>query len=220
MRVLVCIYTCHEHASQRASIESTELMRGLRADHRYRVVDVHADARLAAAQLTGDTLTVPCRESYDCLSIKTFLMVQAALAMLPHFDALLKVDATLARYSEQPHHKSANMLARLSPEAAQRRVGDPAFLAAPYNGLIEQRASKAGFEKWLRTKGLTGDFTRVFGASDATPPYFVGKLYSLRRDVCQYVAAQGAPMAHEHPMHLAGCEDVMIGRLVDAWARS
>ena len=194
-------------------------MRELRADPRVRLVDVHADGRTEAAQLTGEMLTVPCRESYTCLSVKTFLMVQAALELLPRFDVLIKIDATLSRYAEQPQRKSADDLSRLSPAAAQVKFREPGFLEAPYSGLLQIRADRAGFEQWLRTKGLTGDFGRVFGESESTPPYFIGKLYSLRRDVCEFVAAHGAAMAQEHTAHLAGAEDVMIGRLYAEWAR-
>lgn len=219
MSILVCVYTCHAHASQRASLEATGLMRDLRSDRRVRIVDVHADSRLKAAQLAGDVLTVPCPESYEGLSVKTFLMVQAALELMPRFEVLIKVDATLARYAEQPQRKSADMLARLSPDAAQARIRETGFLEAPYNGLVEQRAHRQGFERWLQTKGLAGDFGRVFAEGQATPPYFMGKLYSLRRDVCEFIAENGGAMAHEHAAHLAGAEDVMIGRLVAEWAR-
>jgi hypothetical protein len=69
----------------------------------------------------------------------------------------------------------------------------------------------------MRTKGLACAFRRVFADGEPTPPYFLGKFYALRRDLCAFIAAQGGEMAREHRLHLGGSEDIMIGRLHARW---
>ena len=215
--ILLCLYTCEADREHHRELEQTELMHRVRADRRIRVLEVYADAALRAARLEGDRLTLPCPETYGGLSLKTWHLMDAATRLSPEFSFLLKLDVTLAGYARKRQRKPADLLARLTPAHALAALEDPAFYAQPYNGLVSQQASREGFEAWTRTKGLACDFARVFPDGGPTPPYFLGKFYALRRDLCDYIAREGRAMALEHRDWLGGSEDIMIGRLHARW---
>lgn len=215
VKLLVCIYTCAADAPARATLEASALLKYLRDDARCTVVDVTADPALFEPRVTKEGIIVPCPESYTSLSLKTWHMIDAACTI--DFDFLLKVDATLAQYAERPHAKSAEVLAALSPEAALAALENPEFFSRAYAGLVRQTATREGFEIWLQTKGIDGNYAQVFGAQAETPPYYLGKCYALRRDFCEFIATHGKSMALEHARWLGGSEDLMVGRLYAAW---
>lgn len=215
MKVLACIYTCAADAPARAALEATSLLKYLREDARFTVVDVTADPALPEPKVTSENIIVPCPESYTSLSLKTWHMIDAARTL--DFDFLLKVDATLARYTERPHAKSAEVLAALTPDAALLAIESPEFFSRAYAGLVRQCASREGFGTWLQMKGLNGNYAQVFGTRAQTPPYYLGKGYALRRDFCEFIADHGKSMALEHARWLGGSEDMMVGRLYAVW---
>lgn len=179
------------------------------------MVDVTADPTLSEPRFTRECIVVPCPESYTSLSLKTWHLMDAACTL--DFDFLLKVDATLARYAERPHAKSAEVLAALSPAAALTALEKPDFFSRAYAGLVRQTATREGFGAWLETKGIDGNYAQVFGAQAETPPYYLGKFYALRRDFCEFIAMHGKSMALEHARWLGGSEDLMVGRLYANW---
>jgi hypothetical protein len=190
-------------------------MRRVREDCRFEVLEVHADERLALPERSGERLTLPCREAYDALSEKTHRMIQACMAM--EFDFLLKLDSTLADYHRKRHRKSAELMDRLSPAHVLAALDGPGFFDRPYNGLVCQRAGEKGFEAWMRAKGLACAYRQVFPKGEVMPPYFLGKFYALRRDLCAFIADEGGEMAQQHRRYLGGSEDTMIGRLYAHW---
>ena len=215
MKILLCLYTCAADAAALQALEATPLLETVRQSTRFEVITVTADPALEKAAMEPTRIVVPCPEDYRSLSVKTHLMIQAALAR--PFDFLVKVDSTLATYSARPQAKSVEDLARLSPAAALSTLQDEMFFRRPYHGLVQQLAHRDGFERWLNLKGIHGNYLQVFPDGAPTPPYFLGKLYSLRRDVCEFIAAHGADMALEHQTWLGGSEDLMIGRLYRRW---
>jgi len=215
MKLLLCLYTCEQDQEHLAILERSELMQQVQADLRFQVLEVHADARLTHPSFHGRRLSVPCCEAYSNLSLKTWQMVKAVLPL--DFDFLLKLDSTIAGYERKPQQKSSKIRARLTPTAVVEALRARDFFTLGYNGLVRQCASQEGVEAWLRTKGLDGDYCRVFSDGEPTPPYFLGKFYTLRRDFCQFIAAHGEAMAIEHHRYLGGSEDLMIGRLYQRW---
>ena len=218
MRILLCLYTCDADADDLRVLEATPFLQNARRSPGIEVVTITANPRAPEAKSESTRIVVPCAEDYRWLSVKTHLMIQTALAR--PFDFLFKVDSTLATYAARPHAKSEEMLSKLSPSAAAAALSDPNFFATPYNGLVQQVATRTGFESWAAVKGIAGDFTRVFPNGATTPPYYLGKLYSLRRDFCQFIADHGAEMARQHQAWLGGAEDLMIGRLYQRWQQS
>lgn len=215
MTLLLCLYTCERDRESLMALENSKLMQQVRHNPRFRVLEVHANAALAHPFFHDDRLTVACEESYAHLSLKTYLMITSVLGL--EFDFLLKLDSTVARYAEQQHRKSPQLLARLTPDAVLKALGTMDFFGVDYNGLVSQTANQQGFEAWMRTKGLACDYRQVFPAGEPTPPYFLGKFYALRRNFCQYIAQSGEAMAIEHQRYLGGSEDLMIGRLYQRW---
>ena len=215
MRILLCLYTCDADADALGTLEATPFLKHARCSPGIEVVTITANPAPGEARSEPTRIVVPCAEDYRWLSVKTHLMIQAALAR--PFDFLLKVDSTLATYAARPHAKSAEMLSKLSPSAAAAALRNPYFFAKPYNGLVQQVATRTGFEGWASVKEISGDFTRVFPNGVSTPPYYLGKLYSLRRDFCRFIADHGAEMASQHQAWLGGAEDLMIGRLYQQW---
>lgn len=218
MKILLCLYTCNADAEALHALESTPFIQKARESPQIDVVTVTADPHLEAPSVDAQRIVVPCTEDYRYLSVKTYLMIQAALAK--PFDFLLKVDATLANYASRPQAKSEEVLSRLSPSAALAALDEGRLFASAYNGLVEQVARREGFEGWLHLKGISGNFLKVFPGGEASPPYFLGKLYSLRRDFCEFISAHGADMALAHQTWLGGAEDLMIGRLYQRWQQT
>lgn len=218
MKILLCLYTCEADSHALEALEKTEFLQAARSSSRIDVVTVTADHSLSVSRVEPTRIIVPCPEEYGYLSVKTHLMVKAALSR--PFDFLVKVDATLATYSARPHSKSQALLDRLSPEAAARALRGDRLLKQAYSGLYQQVADREGFEYWLRMKGLAGDYRAVFPAGERTPPYFLGKLYSLRRDFCEFIAGEGSAMALAHQRWLGGSEDLMVGRLHHQWLQA
>lgn len=215
MKKILCLYTCARDREHLALLEGTELLQRVRSDPTFIVQEVHASDRVATAEYRNGCVVVPCRESYSHLSLKTFEMIRASLAQ--DYAFLLKLDVTIAGYERKRQMKPTGLLARLTPESVLKAIGDPSLYASAYNGLVSQRADRAGFESWLATKGLQGNFTAVFPEGGPTPPYFLGKFYVLRRDFSEFIAAHAEAMAREHVRHLGGSEDLMIGRLYEMW---
>ncbi len=215
MKKLLCLYTCAQDQDHLVALENTELLRRVRSDPTFIVQEVHASDRVATAEYRNGCVVVPCRESYSHLSLKTFEMIRASLAH--DYAFLLKLDVTIAGYEKKRQLKSAALLARLTPDAVLEALGDPRFFASAYNGLVSQRADRAGFESWMAAKGVPGDFNAVFPGGGPTPPYFLGKFYVLRRDFSEFIATHAEAMAREHVRHLGGSEDMMIGRLHEMW---
>lgn len=214
-QILLCIYTCEADREHRSALESTVLMQQVRADPRFKILEVHADPHLTLPVCAGERLTLPCREAYNSLSEKTYQMIRSCMSM--EFDFLLKVDSTIVDYHKKRHSKSANLLRKLSPEGVRTKLQSPSFFTKAYNGAVSQCASEEGFEAWMRSKGLSADYRQVFAKGSPTPPYFLGKFYALRRDLCAFIATEGEQMALEHSRYLGGSEDIMIGRLHANW---
>jgi hypothetical protein len=215
MRVLVCLYTCHADREHLTELLQTPLLQWLQSSPDFSVLHVYANPNLGFPMRCGERLLLPCREDYAALSEKTYQMIRACME-LP-FEYLLKIDCTLASYHRKAHRKNAALLTKLSPEAALQCLQDPNFFAAAYNGLADQVASQQGVETWMETKGIACSYRSVFPSGEVTPPYFLGKLYLLRRDLCAYIAQHGQEMAALHVRHLGGSEDIMIGRLHAQW---
>ncbi len=215
MKVLVCLYSCAAHETQREHLLASSLFEWIRSRSDYQVRTILADPRLQAARLDATHLCVPVPEQYRCLSLKTHAMIVSALQL--DFDCLLKIDATIVDHGARRHRQRVDVLQLLSPEAILSALQDGWLLEGDYQGMYKQRAREKGFNTWLATKGLSGSFGRVFPSGEATPPYFQGKCYMLSRRLCKFVSACGASMAAQHAEHLGGSEDLMIGRLVEAW---
>ena len=218
MRILLCIYTCEEDQDYLGDLENTEMMVWARSKENIRVIKVLADERLTRKSYLADTLTVPCREDYAALSVKTFQMVKACLDF--DFQYLLKIDSTLARYPDKRPLDAPAIMKKVNSEAALGAIADPRFFGVPYNGLMRVRTSEGDFNGWMRRRGLAGSYRSVFPSGKPTPPYFLGKFYSLRRDFASFIAETGWEMAVQHVNHLGGSEDVMVGRLYDQWTRT
>jgi hypothetical protein len=215
VKKLLCLYTCAQDRDHLAVLEDTQLLQRVRSDPTFVVEEVHASEMVTRAEYRNGCLVVPCRESYSHLSLKTFEMIRASLTH--GYDFLLKLDVTIAGYERKQQRKSGGLLARLTPDAVLEALGDPGLFASAYNGLVSQRADRAGFESWMATKGLQGNFNAVFPGGGPTPPYYLGKFYVLRRDFSEFIAAHAEAMAREHVRHLGGSEDLMIGRLYEMW---
>lgn len=215
MKKLLCLYTCEQDRDHLEALEETELLRRVRSDPDFLVWEVHASDRVTQADCRDGRLIVPCREAYSHLSLKTYEMIRASLSH--DYAFLLKLDVTIAGYASKRQNKSADLLARLTPDSVLEALRAPGLFETAYKGLVEQQADRGGFESWMRTKGLACDFSAVFPGGGPTPPYYLGKFYVLRRDLCEFIAAHGEAMAQEHVRHLGGSEDVMIGRLHKAW---
>lgn len=215
MKNILCLYTCVQDRQHLAALEETELLRRVRSDPSFLVLEVHASDQLTHPEFRDGCLIVPGREAYTHLSLKTYAMIRASLAY--DFDFLLKLDVTLAGYERKRQHKPAAVLARLTPGSVLAALDDPNFFAPAYNGLVKQQATRDGFESWMRTKALDCDYRAVFPDGGPTPPYYLGKFYVLRRDFCAFIAAHAEAMAQEHARYLGGSEDLMIGRLYERW---
>ncbi len=189
-------------------------MRRLRSEACFDIIEVYADEKLGAAEFLGGTLMLPCRESYDHLSVKTHLMVSSALSR--RFDFLIKIDSDFTMPGRTPR-KAEQENAKWSAEAAESLLQDEGLHKLAYGGLLRTRTTRLALEAWMRKKGLKGDFRLVFPNSETTPDYYLGGFYFLRRDFCEFVAANGAQTAKEHQKHLGGTEDIMIGRLYKLW---
>lgn len=192
-------------------------MRRLQSEACFDIIEVYADEELDAAEFLSGTLTLPCRESYDCLSVKTHLMVSSALSR--RFDFLIKIDSDFSMPGRTPR-KAEQENANWSAEAAQSLLQDEGLHKLAYGGLVRTRSTRLALEAWMRKKDLKGNFRLVFPYADTTPDYYLGGLYLLRRDFCEFVAAHGAQTAKEHQKHLGGTEDIMIGRLYKLWTET
>lgn len=217
VKFLVCIYTCSADQLCLAHLQRTDFMHRLRSDPRYDVLEVYADDRLDTPAIRDGILTVPCRESYDQLSVKTHLMVSSVMSR--QFDFLVKIDSDFAMSDRRPRKAALSNLP-WSTEAADSLLQNLRPRKTAYGGLLLTRSTRSGMEQWMRKKGLTGDYRSVFPLEDTTPDYYLGPFYFMRRDLCEFVAAHGATMAQEHQQQLGGSEDIMIGRLYKLWQES
>lgn len=215
LKLFVCVYSCQSDLDHLASLESTDFYKRLRDDPSVQLYRVFAGSESLKVCHSSNSIHLPCDESYDKLSLKTFNMIKFSLRF--EYDYLVKVDSTLASYHLKQHSKNAAMLKKLSPAHALSRLYDPEFFCVPYNGLVMQSATKEGVDNWAKQKLLSCSYRDVFGDRPITPSYYLGKLYALRRDLCEYIAREGITMALEHVSYLGGAEDLMIGRLYERW---
>lgn len=217
-KLLVCIYTCQSDHESLEAFESSTLYQSIATNPSIQIYKIYAGSESLCICTDHGCIYLPCDESYAALSMKTYLMIKYSLQF--QYEYMVKIDSTLASYRSIKHSKSEKLLRSLSPERAAEVLSDYQFFCRPYNGLVMQRASKQGFENWARIKRLDCSYEAVFPSHAATPPYYLGKLYSLRRDFCTYIAKEGFDMAREHVAYLGGAEDLMIGRLYESWLKS
>lgn len=211
---LACIYTCAEHSPWLARFHHSSIGRFLRERPGTRIVDVLAEpSPPRPGRIEGHSLLASAEERYDALSIKTLRMVQTAVAQAS-FDALLKIDVT-------------TVMTRMDgPEYAERVPIDLEALEdflrgvdseKDYQGLmLHAAAAREGAENWARKKGGAIDYGAVFG-DGPMPPFFSGKCYLLSRRFAEFIAREGEPYAEEQRRLFLGSEDVMIGRLHQAF---
>jgi len=216
--LFVGIYSCQSDLDHLGALEATSFYSTLLQDSSVQVYKVFAGSKSFSIRHDQNIIHLPCEESYDKLSLKTFNMIKYSLQF--EYDYLVKVDSTLASYYLKKHSKSVAVLNKISPEQALSSLYDPEFFRVPYNGLVMQSATKDGVDNWAKQKGLFCSYHDVFGDRATTPPYYIGKFYSLRRDLCEYIAIEGVEMAREHVLCLGGAEDLMIGRLYERWLHS
>jgi hypothetical protein len=207
--LLVCIYLCDADRKYLRPLHESAAGRYLAGRGETRVIEVYADAAIAATVLIGDVLTVKAPERYDSLSLKTYEMIRQCAATMT-FSQLLKIDVTVARSNfDEPGYegRSAIDLDDLARYIATM-PGD-----ADYCGyMFHTRAGRSGAEKWAAKKGRAIDYERLFGDGPMAP-FYSGKCYALSRRFAQFIAARGGLMAAEHAHFFLGAEDVMIGRL-------
>lgn len=215
LNLFVGVYSCQSDLDHLSLLELTDFHKKLLNDPSVQLYKIFAGSESFKLCHNSNSIYLPCDESYDKLSLKTFNMIKFSLRF--EYDYLVKVDSTLASYHLKQHSKSAAILDKLSPAHALSKVYDPEFFRVPYNGLVMQSATKEGVENWAKQKLLSCSYHDVFGDKLVTPPYYLGKLYALRRDLCEFIASEGIDMAWEHVSCLGGSEDLMIGRLYERW---
>lgn len=215
--LLFCLYTCERDRPWQAQLERSALLRRVRADPRFRVLQVHADPALDKPRLHGETLTLPCPEDYGALSLKTWHLTAAAARIFPKYRVLLKLDVTVASNDQRPASQPGPLKYRVTSDAVLAALPEVLSADKHYNGLLSQRVFREGFEAWSATKGLNCDFARVFSEDRSTPEYFLGKFYALGRPFGDYIASEGKAMALEHLEYLGGSEDMLVGRLYARW---
>ncbi len=214
-RWLACIYTCAAHAPWLERFHASAPGRYLRDRPATRVVEVVADtSALPPGRLEQGRLVASAEERYEALSVKTHRMIRTAVEQ-HSFDALLKIDVTtVMTQMDGPEYADR---AAIDPEALLRflREANPAL---DYQGLmLHAAAGRDGAENWARKKGGAIDYPAVFG-DGPMPPFYSGKCYLLSRRFAEYVAREGEPVAEQQRRLFLGSEDVMIGRLFQAFA--
>lgn len=214
-RWLACVYTCAAHAPWLERFHASPAGRFLRERPDTRVVKVLADPRAPLpGRLESDRLVASAEERYEALSVKTCRMIRTAVEQAS-FDTLLKIDVTTV------------MTQMDGPEYAGRVPIDPEHLlhflreadpAVHYQGLLRHAAAgRDGAENWARKKGGSINYEAVFGEGPM-PPFYSGKCYLLSRRFAEYIARVGEPVAEEQRRLFLGSEDVMVGRLFQAFA--
>jgi hypothetical protein len=153
-------------------------------------------------------------DKYDKLSLKTHEMMRYCVQQLD-FQRMLKIDVTCVRSDFD------------SPKYDGRAAIDLELLACflrassadrHYDGFVfHEKASKEGVVGWANKKGLSIDYERVFGGNPV-PPFYSGKCYMLSNAFARFVSEFGKEVAIEHAKFLGGAEDVMVGRLFQAFA--
>lgn len=216
--VLVCVYTCARQEPHHDEFRRSPVGRAIERLPSSRRIFVYADPDLPKPSLEEDVLRLDTEESYANLAMKTYLMVKHCVEAL-RFDHLVKIDVTsgIERFNRDERVRNrvgdpdemVRFIDRLSGDLGAGRAGD-------YDGWRLVRAKRRGIERWARVKGLEIDLDRVF-PDDRIPPYYSGKCYCLSRRLAEFVAAHGEGVAREHVRHLSGSEDVLVGRLYDAF---
>ena len=214
-RWLACVYTCAAHAPWLDRFHASAPGRYLRERPDTRVVHVVADPRVSPpGKIEEGRIVASAEERYAALSVKTHRMIRTAVEQAS-FDALLKIDVTtVMTRMDGPEYADR---AAIDPEALVRflREANPAL---DYQGLmLHAAAGRDGAENWARKKGGAIDYQAVFGDCPM-PPFYSGKCYLLSRRFAEYVAREGAPVAEEQRRLFLGSEDVMVGRLFQAFA--
>jgi glycosyltransferase involved in cell wall biosynthesis len=213
-RLLACVYTCDAHAALLDRFHRSAIGSALR-DCAAQVIEVHADAALEQPRFDGRQLWVNAAESYTQLSVKTWRMIEYCVANF-EFDALLKVDVTTVLGEldgpEYEGRKPVDTHALAKFIRTADRAGD-------YCGfLLHANAGRDGAESWARKKGGSIDYARLFGESPM-PPFYSGKCYQIGRRFAEFVATHGEAMAREHAAHFMGAEDLMVGRMHQAFVQ-
>ncbi len=213
-RWLACIYTCAAHAPWLARFHASAVGRYLHDRPGTRIVEVVADPSASPpGRIDGSRLVVSAEERYEALSVKTHRMIRTAVEQ-DSFDTLLKIDVTMVMTQmDGPEYADR---AAIDPEALLRflREADP---AVDYQGLmLHAAAGRDGAENWARKKGGTIDYQAIFG-DGPMPPFYSGKCYLISRRFAEYVAREGEPVAEQQRRLFLGSEDVMIGRLHEAF---
>jgi len=213
LELLVCIYTCRKHADLLAAFYATEFGQYLKGLSNTLVLEIYADLEISESMHINEKLIVKTDEKYENLSVKTHLMIEYCIANFK-FKNLSKVDVTTILPRSNLNSESSH--AEITPSQLVNFLGDRGNFG-DYEGIkLLSDAGRNGAENWARKKGGAIDYLRVFGNRNM-PPYYTGKCYILSHRFTRFISQHGASMAQEHAQYLMGSEDVMIGRLYEAF---
>ena len=219
LKVLICLYTCADHVRFHDQFHLSCIGMFLKSINNSKLINIFADDAIKSPLMQKNDLYLDTKESYSNLSVKTYKMIQYCVQRFK-FHYLMKIDlssgieqlntdpAVANRVSDQ--EVMVNFLKGVITKLQESNLED-------YTGWKLINANKDGIERWAKNRGLQTEFDHVF-ADGIIPPYFSGKCYLLSKAFANYVAKNGAIMAQEHTQHLAGSEDLMIGRLYEKFS--
>lgn len=208
--LVVCIYTCREHASYLELFYKSPVYAYLASAPRTLILEVYADEVIPDSRLSGSQLVVRSEENYHRLCFKTLEMMRFCLART-EFAQLLKIDVTTVMTTFEGKAYQGRKPLDL---AALTHFLQNASRATDYDGFVQlSNVARENVREWAAKKDTTVNLEFLFGDGDI-PTFFSGKCYIVSRRFAEFVVAHGMPLAEKHAAcGMGAAEDVMVGTL-------
>jgi hypothetical protein len=187
-------------------LEKSAWYSSIKKNPNYLIVNIYANPNLEEECVTTEkTMTVKTEESYDNLSVKTYLMIKNALKYFD-FDFLLKIDSSIIL---DKHCSVANLFSfkNFLEKFSQ------GFFSKEYNGYVKiEGNSIESFRSWASGLNLFVMPEALFTdlGHDKWPSwYWGGKAYSLSKSLALKIRNQ-EKLFLKFKNLMGGCEDFCI----------
>lgn len=210
MKKLICIYTCEKDKESLKRFKTTNLYKFISKSKKFQVIEVYAGAN--TTKLNNNKLLLSCEEDYSKLSQKTFEMIKTCNSLF-EFDHLIKIDCNIFEYINTNYGFPYEVLDDFLNEDTLINFMSYNQNNDYFGAMISHAGSEDSLKIWSRQKKLK---TKSLEFNHRVP-FFIGKLYSLSRNFCEFVSSNDAKESKFFKKYYGGIEDLYIGYLFDKY---
>lgn len=210
MKKLICIYTCEKDKESLKRFKTTNLYKFISKSKKFQVIEVYAGAN--TTKLNNNKLLLSCEEDYSNLSIKTHEMIKECVRRFK-FDYLIKIDCNVLEYEQNNYSIPTEIIGDFCDEDTLINFMSYNQNNDYFGAMISNAGSEDSLKIWSRQKKLK---TKSLEFNHRVP-FFIGKLYSLSRNFCEFVSSNDDKESKFFKKYYGGIEDLYIGYLFDKY---